>query len=360
MNYSIMNYAIMNYALYMEHDWILYLAAFACAFGISLVATPFARKVAFRFNAVQYPRVRDMHNKPMPRMGGIAIIMGFVITVLIMSLFIPYFRSMEFLGFAIGAIIIAATGIVDDIIELRPSTKLVVQVVVAVIVVASGTRIEIIVWPITAYLQPISVPITIFWIIGMTNAVNLIDGLDGLAAGVSAIGALCLMALCILSGSPLAVVLSATLAGSCMGFLPRNFNPAEVFMGDTGALFIGYVLAVSSVMGVFKGYTLLAVLVVFLALSLPILDTVFAFFRRIYKSRSFSSWMDGDRGHMHHRLIDAGFTHKQSVILLYGVSAATAVIAVVIAMQDSRAIFVTLMFLFALFMVLYVYRKRMK
>jgi len=348
----------MMYMVYTEHDWLLYLAAFACAFGIALVATPYAKTLAFRLNAVQHPRARDMHSKPMPRMGGVAIVIGFIATAGIMALFFPYFRTLEFVGFAVGAIIIAVTGAVDDIRDLKSSTKLIIQVIVAIIIVASGTRIEIVMWPITAYLQPFSIPITIFWIIGMTNAVNLIDGLDGLAAGVSAIGALCLMVLCLLSGSPLAVMLSATLAGSCLGFLPRNFNPAEVFMGDAGALFIGYVLAVSSIMGVFKGYTLLAILVVFFALCLPIFDTVFAVVRRIYKTRKLSSWNVADRGHMHHRLIDAGFSQKQSVVMMYGLSAVTAIIAVVIAIQDIRAILVTVICLLALFMVLHVYRKR--
>ena len=344
---------------YIERDWLLYLAAFACAFGISLVMTPFAKKCGYRFNAVKAPRERDMHSKPMPSMGGLAIVIGFMATAGIMALFIPYYRSTVFAGFIIGGVIIAITGIIDDIVEIKPVTKLAVQIAVAVIVVLSGIRIEIVVWPITAHLQMFSVPITIFWIVSMTNAVNLIDGLDGLAAGVSAIGSLGLMVLCILSGSPLAVVLSATLAGSCLGFLPRNFNPAEVFMGDTGSLFIGYVLAVSSVVGVFKGYTLLAILVVFLALSLPILDTIFAFFRRIYIGKSASAWMRGDRGHMHHRLIGAGFTHKQTVIILYGASILTALVAIVIAIQDFRAILVTIIFLFVLFLVLFVYKKRM-
>ena len=343
---------------YIERDWILYLAAFACAFGISLVATPFAKKWAFKLNAVQYPRDRDIHNKPMPLMGGVAIVLGFLITSVIIAILMSYLRSLEFLGFAIGAIIIAATGIADDVVEIKPITKFIMQLIASIIVVASGVRIELIVWPFTAYLQIFSIPFTLFWIIGMTNAVNLIDGLDGLAAGVSAIGALALTVLCILSGSPLAVVLSATLAGSILGFLPRNFNPAEIFMGDTGALFIGYVLAVSSVMGVFKGYTLLAILVIFFALSVPIFDTVFAFFRRMYKVRSISAWMDGDRGHIHHRLMDSGFSHKQSVIILYALSLITSVISIVIALQNRWVILVVAVFLFSLFIVLYVYRKR--
>ena len=345
----------MIHMIYMEHDWILYLAAFACAFGIALVTTPLAKKLAFRLNAVQYPRERDMHNKPMPLMGGFSIILGFTITMGIMAMFLPYFREREFIGLAIGGIIIAFTGIIDDVVELKSITKLIIQIIVAVIVVASGIRIEIVVWPVTAYLQIFSIPITIFWIVGMTNAVNLIDGLDGLAAGATAIGALCLMVLCLITGSPLAVVLSATLAGSILGFLPRNFNPAEIFMGDTGALFIGYVLAVSSILGVFKGYTLLAVLIVIFAMFLPILDTNFAFFRRIFTGHK---WNEGDRGHMHHRLIDAGFSPKQAVVMLYALSAVTAVIAIVIAMREVRVIIVTVFFLLALFVVLHVYRKR--
>jgi len=344
--------------VYAEHDWILYLAAFACAFGIALVATPYAKKLAYKFNAVKHPRARDMHSKPMPQMGGVAIVLGFIITVAIMAIFMPYFRDIEFLGLAIGGIIIAGLGIADDILELRSITKLIVQIIVAVIVVASGIRMEIVVWPITAYLQPFSIPITILWIVGMTNAVNFIDGLDGLAAGVSAIGAICLMVLCILSGSPLAVVLSAILAGSILGFLPRNFNPAEIFMGDTGALFIGYVLAVSSILGVFKGYTLLAILIIFFALSLPIFDTLFAFCRRLYKSRKLSSTMVADKGHIHHRLIDAGFSTKQSVFIMYAVSAVTAVIAVVIAMQDFHVIIITAISLAAMVIALRVYSKR--
>jgi UDP-GlcNAc:undecaprenyl-phosphate GlcNAc-1-phosphate transferase len=275
-----------------------------------------------------------------------------------MAIFVPYFRTSEFSGFMVGAVIISALGIVDDMVELKPLTKLFWQILVAVIVVASGIRIELVVWPITTYLQPFSIPITIVWIVGMTNAVNFIDGLDGLATGVSAIGALCLMALCILTGSPLAVVLSATIAGSCLGFLPRNFNPAELFMGDSGALFLGYTLAVSSVLGVFKGYTLLAILIVFFALCVPIFDTIFAFVRRFYNKRTASALMQGDKGHLHHRLIGAGYSQKQSVILLYTISGITAIIAVIIALQDTRAIVLAIIFLTALLLMLYVYKKR--
>lgn len=339
----------------MERDWVLYIAAFACAFSVTLAATPFTKKLSHKTGAIDYPRARGMHKEPIPRLGGIAIVLGFLLTTAVMAFFMPEFRTREFAGFIVGAIIIAATGVVDDIFTLRARNKLLMQIISALVVIYSGLRIEIVVWPVTTYLQSFSGPITFLWIIGMTNAINLIDGLDGLAAGVSAIGALCLMALCILSGSTLAVVLAATLAGSCMGFLPRNFNPAEVIMGDTGALFLGYVLAVSSIMGVFKGYTLLAVLVVFFAMALPIFDTLFAMLRRIAKRRPI---MEADRGHLHHRLIDAGYSHKHAVVLLYGLSFVSAVIAVVIAIQDLRAILLTVIFSLVMLSVLYVYRKR--
>lgn len=341
----------------MEHDWILYIAAFACAFGITLAATPLTKMLSAKTGAIDYPRERGMHKEPIPRLGGLAIVLGFMLTTGLLAFFMPEFRSKEFAGFAAGAIIIAATGVVDDIYTLRARNKLLMQIIAALAVIFSGMRIEIVVWPVTAYLQTFSGPITFLWIIGMTNAINLIDGLDGLAAGVSAIGALCLMALCILSGSPLAVVLSATLAGSCLGFLPRNFNPAEVIMGDTGALFLGYVLAVSSIMGVFKGYTLLAILIVFLAMALPIFDTLFAMTRRVAKKRPI---MEADRGHLHHRLIDAGYSHKSAVVLLYGISFITAAIAVVIAVRDVRAIIVTVIFVLVMLLVMYFYRKRTK
>lgn len=342
--------------MFEEHDWLLYIAAFACAFGVTIAAMPLAKKISFKTKAIAHPNERTMHTKPMPQMGGLAIVFGFLATLGLMAIFVPDFRTLEFAGFVIGAVLIAATGAVDDIYNIKAYQKLIMQIVCALVVIFTGTRIEIVIWPFTANMQGFSIPVTLLWIIGMTNAVNLIDGLDGLAAGVSSIGALCLTVLCALSGSPVAVVLSAMLAGSCIGFLPRNFNPAEIFMGDAGALFIGYVLAVSSIMGVFKGYTLLAVLVVFFALSLPIFDTLFAFIRRTFIKRQ--SFMKADKGHLHHRIIDAGYSHKQAVVLMYGLSAVTAVIAVVIAVQDIRAIIVTVIFMLVLLCVLFLYRKR--
>lgn len=338
-----------------NHDWILYIAAFACAFAISLLTTPFSKKISIKLGAIDYPKKRGLHKEPIPRMGGIAIVLGFMVTMLILMPFMPELRSTQFIGFIVGAIVIVILGMLDDIYDLKARIKLVVQIIAALIVVYSGTRISVVNWPISTAFEPISAPITLIWIIGVTNAVNLIDGVDGLAAGVSGIGALCLMILCILSGSELAVVLSATLCGSCLGFLPRNFSPAEVFMGDTGATFLGYVLAVSSIIGVYKGYALLSVLIAALALALPIFDMLFAMIRRFIKGKPI---MQADRGHLHHRLIDSGYSHKQAVCILYGISAIGAGLSILIAMKDMRAIIVAVVSVMVLSLMLFVYKRR--
>ena len=220
-----------------EHNWLLYIAAFACAFAITLVTTPFAKWLSVKAGAIDYPKNRGVHTKPMPRMGGVAIVLGFLITVLMVYYFDRSMNPKQFAGFLIGALLIAGLGVVDDMKNLPAKLKFCVQIVAALIVIFSGTRIQIVLWPVTAALQTFSIPITLIWIVGVTNAVNLIDGLDGLAAGVTGIAALSLMVLCIITGTTTAVVLTAALAGACLGFLPRNFNPAEIFMGDTGSTF---------------------------------------------------------------------------------------------------------------------------
>jgi UDP-GlcNAc:undecaprenyl-phosphate GlcNAc-1-phosphate transferase len=341
--------------MFSDYDWILYVAAFASAFVVTLVSTPFTKKIAHRLGALSYPSDRGMHKVPIPQLGGLAMVLGFFVASGLLACFVPSYRTLPFAGFIGGAVVTVAAGMLDDMKDIKARTKLLFQIAAALLVIFSGTRIEIVFWPTLTQLKILSGPFTFLWIIGMTNAINLIDGLDGLAAGVSAIGAICLMVLCALSDNPMALLLSATLAGCCLGFLPRNFNPAEVIMGDTGALFLGYVLAVSSILGVFKGYTLLAVLVVFFALALPIFDTLFGMMRRLRKGRSF---MNADKGHFHHRLIDAGYSHKNAVLLLYGLSSASAVIAVVIAVRDIRAIIITALFVLSLGFVLFLYRKR--
>ncbi len=339
----------------MEHNWLLYLAGFFISFAVSMLTTPLAKKISYKLKAIDYPKSRGLNKEPMPRMGGLAIFLGFIITVSILSFFIPEFHTRQFLGFLIGGIIIVILGIFDDIYELTAKVKFVAQLLAALVVVYSGTRIDVIMWPFWQYLKPLSSFITIIWIMGLINAVNLIDGVDGLAAGVSSIASLCLMVLCLISGSTLAVTLTAILAGSCLGFLPRNFSPAEIYMGDTGATFLGYVLAVTSCIGVYKSYAILSVIISILAVALPIFDTLFAMLRRAIKRQSL---MLADRGHLHHRLIDSGYSHKQAVIILYILSFFSAIIAILIAIQNYKATIVVFIFFAILILMIYVYKNR--
>jgi UDP-GlcNAc:undecaprenyl-phosphate GlcNAc-1-phosphate transferase len=339
----------------MAHNWLLYMAVFFIAFGIALLTTPMARSLAIKFHAVDFPRARGMNKEPVPRMGGLAIVLGFVCAVLAVSPFVEGLNPTQFSGFMIGAVIIVVVGMLDDVYELGPKFKFMMQIISAVIVVCTGTKIDFIMWPLWQVFKPFSGVITVIWIVGLINAVNLIDGLDGLAAGVTSIASLCLMVLCIISGSELAVVLTAALGGSCLGFLPRNFSPAEVYMGDTGSTFLGYVLAVCSCIGVFKSYAILSIVLAVLAMALPICDTLFAMIRRAVNHKPI---MMADRGHLHHRLVDAGYTSKQAVMILYGLSAVSAVVAVLIAMKDMRATFVVFFFFIILLLMLFIYRKR--
>ncbi|MDR1208893.1 MAG: undecaprenyl/decaprenyl-phosphate alpha-N-acetylglucosaminyl 1-phosphate transferase [Clostridiales bacterium] len=339
-----------------SHNYLLYIAAFACAFAVSLLLTPVTKRIAAHFGAIDYPRSRGMHKEPVPRMGGMAIVVSFLLTMLVLTPFVEDLRTRQFAGFACGAVIIFLLGMADDVYTLGAKPKLCVQVIAAVVAVASGIRINTSFLPFYGILQPFEIPITVVWIVGLTNAVNLIDGLDGLAAGVSSIGSLCIMALCFLSGGEMALVFSVTLTGATLGFLPRNFNPAEVIMGDTGSTFLGYVLAVSSIIGVFKYYTLLSVVIALLALALPIFDTAFAMTRRAIKGKPI---MSPDRGHLHHRLIDSGMSPKTAVVLLWAVSALSAVIAILIAARDYRAVIIVLAALALLSLMVFLYRRRL-
>ncbi len=341
----------------MNHNWLLYIAAFASAFAITLVTTPLAKKISIKVGAIDYPKDRGVHKKPMPRMGGVAIVLGFMVTVLTLYRFDATMDMKQFAGFIVGAGIIVALGVMDDIKNLSAKLKFSIQIVAALIVIFSGTRINVVLWPVTAYLQTFSIPITLIWIVGVTNAVNLIDGLDGLAAGVSSIAALCLMVLCLMTGTSTAVMLTAALAGACLGFLPRNFNPAEIFMGDSGSTFLGFVLAVSSILGVFKGYALLALIVSMLCLGLPVFDTIFAMLRRIAKHKPI---MEADRGHLHHRLIDRGFTQKQAVLILYAVSLFCGLLAIFISFKDSRTIVVVILMVILLSFVIYYFNAHIQ
>lgn len=298
------------------NDIIYGIAAMVCAVLIAFTTTPAVRVFAYKVNAIDVPEDgRRMHKKPIPRLGGLAIYLAFTLTSLLFSDVSPTLITIW-----IGGSAIVLLGILDDIFRLKASIKLLVQIGVAAVAVWQGLTVErITIVGQTIEFGHFTIPITMIWIVGLTNAINLIDGLDGLSCGVSAISAISLLLVSIVLGeNPATTVLIAILAGSCIGFLPFNTNPAKIFMGDTGALFLGYTLSVISITGVLKMHTVVSFIVPLLIFAFPILDTAFAFTRRILKGKSpFSP----DRGHLHHRLIDMGLNQKQVVSILYSLCA---------------------------------------
>ena len=304
-------------------------AALLTAAVVAFITTPVVRTLAFRVGAVDVPRdSRRMHNHPIPRMGGLAIFFGFLLSALI---FVPLDPSLR--GMLLGAVVIVILGIFDDIYALPALPKLLVQIGAASIAVLMGNKIEILSNPNIFSSNPywvlgwLSIPISVFWIVGITNAVNLIDGLDGLACGVSTISSMTMLVIALTVAEPDVALLMAALAGGCIGFLPYNLNPAKIFMGDTGSTFLGFILATVSIDGLFKSYAIISFAVPFLMLGLPIFDTCFAILRRVSHGQS---PMAPDRGHIHHRLIDMGFNQKQAVAVRYVISAILGLSAVVL------------------------------
>ena len=306
------------------------IAAFAVAAVLSYFFTPPVKNFAHKVGAIDVPKdARRMHKKPIPRLGGLAIYGGFLCSILI-------FGQLDetMLCVLLGAAIIVALGIFDDVLALGAKLKFVVQIVAAAIPVCIGdlqiglfTNLNPLSDAPFVHLGILAVPVTIIWIVGITNAVNLIDGLDGLAVGVSSIAAITMLAVALLTGNmPIAITMAA-LAGACIGFMPYNLNPAKIFMGDTGSTFLGYMLATVSIMGLFKFYAVISFAVPFLILGLPIFDTANAIIRRVAAGRS---PMSPDRGHVHHKLIDMGFNQKQAVAILYAISATLGLTAVVL------------------------------
>jgi len=291
---------------------------FLLAFVIALCLTPLTIVLAKKINAVDHPKdERKIHAVPMPRLGGIAI---FIATMVAMFYFTNYPKNIV-MGISFGAVIIVITGILDDIYDLPATVKLVLQVLAAVSVVAFGVRIEIFTnfFGNNGYvnLGILAIPATIFWIVGITNTVNLIDGLDGLAAGTAVIASITLAYIALVNNRVETAVLLVILAGSSLGFLPYNFNPAKVFMGDSGALFLGYFLSVVSILGAVKGAAAIAYFLPVLALGLPIFDTSYAILRRYLNKKPI---MEADKEHLHHKLLDIGLDHKGAVLVLYLIS----------------------------------------
>ena len=279
-------------------------------FLLSVSITPLVKKLAIAIGAIDKPDPRKVHQKIMPRLGGLAIYISFIIGFLALGL-----MNRETLPIIIGCTIIIITGILDDKFTLSAKVKLLGQIVAAIVVVMNGVVIEFINLPFGGMLEfgIFSIPITILWIVGITNAVNLIDGLDGLAAGVSSIALITISGMAFLKGDLFTFSLGIILLGSTLGFLVHNFYPAKIFMGDTGALFLGYMISILSLLG-FKNVTMLSLIVPIIILGVPISDTFFAIIRRFLNRSPISA---PDKSHLHHCLLRSGFSHRQTVLLIY-------------------------------------------
>lgn len=305
----------------------MWTAALVC-FLVTIVLTPFVRWVVIKCDITDKPNERRINQKPIASLGGLAIYAGFAVGLFVF----PIDKSLIWPLF-IGATLIMLTGFLDDLLELKARYKLIGQLFAAVIiVVGGGLSIEFINLPFGGEIHfgIFSIPLTILWVVSITNAINLIDGLDGLAAGVSGIAFFTVCGMAFIMGDSFVMGLAILMIAAILGFLPYNFHPAKIFMGDTGALFLGYVLAVLSIMG-FKNVTFISLVVPILILGVPISDTLIAIIRRLINKQPIAM---ADKSHLHHSLLNVGFTHRQTVILIYAISALFSLFAFIFTMSS--------------------------
>lgn len=318
--------------------------AFLLAFIVTFMTTPYTIKIAKKIGAVDVPKdERRMHKKARPRFGGPAVILGFLVAIIYLlivksientvDLFGPEQYGMKLLGMFLGIVVLSIFCVFDDIISIRPIVKLLGQAIAATIVVAFGVRIDEITPGFLAtneLKEAFSIILTIGWIVGVTNAINLIDGLDGLSTGISVISAVSLLIIFVLNGSPLiSILLITALAGALVGFLPFNFAPAKTFIGDTGSNFLGFSLSIISILGVAKTYTIAVIVLPILVLGLPIFETIWTIIRRLIKGKSIKAIFKADKGHLHHLIVARGFSQKQAVLILYGIAATFGLFAII-------------------------------
>ncbi|MPW27187.1 undecaprenyl/decaprenyl-phosphate alpha-N-acetylglucosaminyl 1-phosphate transferase [Alkalibaculum sp. M08DMB] len=308
--------------------------------SIAIAVTPIIAKISIKIGAVDKPNNRKVHEKIMPTLGGLSIFIAFVLGHVFFGY--PHF---QFKAIMAGSIIIIITGIIDDIYDLDPKLKLIAQMVAASIIIFSGGL----------YLRSINLPIiglvelnyfgyflTYLWIIGVTNAINLIDGLDGLASGVATITFMTMYILAIIEGDYFVMAYTLILAGASTGFLAYNFHPAKIFMGDTGAMFLGYIISVLALMG-FKNATFISFVVPILILGVPVFDTAFAIIRRKLRGQSFAQ---ADKEHIHHLLMTSNASQTKTVLIIYAISILFSAVAIIYTLVSPNLGFGILVVLF--------------
>lgn len=322
---------------------LIYISVFLTSLAICLVITPFVINFAKKYNIVDKPDIRKIHKEPTPRIGGLAIIISIILTSLFyltfLYIFDPNFLVLKYfkykfnqiLGLFLSFFLILITGILDDIKDLSAIKKLLIQILIANILFFTGTKVEFFSinnYSIIVLNDIISYVFTILWVIGLMNAINLLDGLDGLLSGVSFIISITLGLLAIINGQTVLAIIIFSLSGALLGFLKYNFNPAKIFLGDTGSLFIGLFMAVISILGYFKKATIISFIIPILIFALPILDTTLAIIRRILKKQPI---FKPDKEHLHHLLLKFGLSQKQTAIIFYIITLLLSIIAISIA-----------------------------
>lgn len=318
---------------------------FLVPFLVTLLVTPLVIKFAYKIGATDKPNHRKVHQKVMPRIGGLAIFIGVISGYLATGLY-----NEKITAISVGAILIILLGIFDDIYELSAKVKFIAQIFIATIVVSTGLTIDFISIPfIVEKLQLgwFSYPVTVLWIVAITNAINLIDGLDGLAAGISSIGIATIAILAGLAGKGLILALAVIVLGSTIGFLFYNFHPAKIFMGDTGALFLGYCISILSLLGLYKSVTLFSFVIPIIILGVPIFDTAFAILRRLINKQPISA---PDKAHLHHRIMALGLSHRNTVLAIYVLSILFSVAAVIL---SSATLWVSIGIIFCLLLLIH-------
>lgn len=296
---------------------------------IAYISMPLSIYVAKRIGAIDKPDHRKVHARLMPRLGGLGIFIAFIFV----SIFLVKVSG-PFLGIIIGGVILFAVGMADDVYQLSPWYKLLAQIIAASIAIYFGVIVNFVTNPFDGLLNLgyLAIPITFLWIVGVSNAVNLIDGLDGLAGGVSGIAAMTMGVVAMLQGEITVAILAFVLVAAILGFLPYNFHPAKTFMGDSGSNFLGFILACLAIMGTAKSAAIISLFIPIVILGIPIFDTFFAIIRRINNNIPI---FKPDRDHLHHRLMDLGFDHRKSVLIIYGISGFFASIAILLSFINS-------------------------
>lgn len=304
--------------------------AFLVGLLVSLLVTPLTKKLSEKLNIFDQPDARKVHQGAMTRLGGLGIYCGFMVGLAVYGNF-----SRLILGLAISATIVMAVGLYDDIKNISPKMKLLGQIVAAVVFIAFGARLEYLTNPFSGDVITLGtwgLPIVLLWLVGISNAVNLVDGLDGLASGISGIAALSLAVVSLAKGFADSGAVSLILVGSIIGFLRFNFHPAQLFMGDCGALFLGFLLGALSLLGLSEGTTMIALFVPIMVLGVPILDTCFAIIRRYLQRKPI---FEADKGHLHHQLMQRGLDHRDTVLLIYGFTFILGALAVLVTLLPS-------------------------